>query len=658
MDKLKPVLTHKFWILFVIVMVLAPFGWSSGTGALTDGIEGEKSKLEGTFKKIGGLAASAAEKNDTWIDELTKINSAMASRTSMAAASLWDSQKQLKVWPPRIARRAPVFHCLEDVATVVAAPNGNANVIRTFYKLDYERELDRVWLLVEPEQAPQGARKVRFARGDLPTPGRYPWPGIDPSIEEIYSAQEDLWLISSLLTAIREVNAGTVSIVDSHVKELQLIQLFRGTRLSAGTAGSSSDGGGAAAGGAAGGAPEAGGAGGGAAGAGPLPGQPTGVAAGVGGGGGAMGAMGGGGGQVADTQFTVPVDFSLTEEFSAVLVIGQKSQDGGGAMGASSPMGGAAGGPMGGASNPMGGEVPMGGASGPMGAGGPMGSSASGGDASGGNGSLNPLKYYCEDSDFARTRGFKLKLVVDHRKVPELLAALSRSPWPIEIIHVNQGPSDTILYRPSEVVASEGAAGGGNPMGGGGFGGTPMGAGGGTPMGAGGGFGGTPMGAGGGTPMGAGGGFGGTPMGGGGGTPMGGGFGGTPMGNGGGGASSANVGLQAPGGNGGGTPMGGFGGQGGAGFQSPAQAMPSTSGLLSNVNVVPTENPHLATVVVVGLMTLYKRPPVDPNATQGDASNMTTTPAANPGAAPAANPGAAPAANPGAAPAANPKPQG
>ena len=643
MDKLKPVLTHKFWILFVIVMVLAPFGWSSGTGALTDGIEGEKNKLEGTFKKIGGLAASAAEKNDTWIDELTKINSAMASRTSMAAASLWDSQKQLKVWPPRIARRAPVFHCLEDVATVVAAPNGNANVIRTFYKLDYERELDRVWLLVEPEQAPQGARKVRFARGDLPTPGRYPWPGIDPSIEEIYSAQEDLWLISSLLTAIREVNAGTVSIVDSHVKELQLIQLFRGTRLSAGTAGSSSDGGGAAAGDAAGGAPEAGGAGGGAAGAGPLPGQPTGVAAGVGGGGGAMGAMGGGGGQVAGTQFTVPVDFSLTEEFSAVSVIGQKSQDGGGAMGASSPMGGA--------SNPMGGEVPMGGASGPMGAGGPMGSSASGGDASGGNGSLNPLKYYCEDSDFARTRGFKLKLVVDHRKVPELLAALSRSPWPIEIIHVNQGPSDTILYRPSEVVASEGAAGGGNPMGGGGFGGTPMGAGGGTPMGAGGGFGGTPMG--------AGGGFGGTPMGGGGGTPMGGGFGGTPMGNGGGGASSANVGLQAPGGNGGGTPMGGFGGQGGAGFQSPAQAMPSTSGLLSNVNVVPTENPHLATVVVVGLMTLYKRPPVDPNATQGDASNMTTTtPAANPGAAPAANPGAAPAANPGAAPAANPKPQG
>ncbi|MEE3366298.1 MAG: hypothetical protein VX304_11670, partial [Planctomycetota bacterium] len=509
MDKLKPVLAHKFWILFVIVLVLAPFGWSSGTGALTDGIEGEKKKLEGTFKKIGGLAASAGEKNDNWIAELTKINSAMASRTTMAAGKLWDGQKQLKVWPPRIARRAPVFHCLEDVTTVLGAPNGNANVIRTFYKLDYERELDRVWLLVEPEQAPQGARKVRFAREDLPTPGRYPWQGFDPSIEEIYSAQEDLWLISSLLTAIREVNAGTVSIVDSHVKELQLIQLFRGTRLSSGTSGSSSDGGDAGAGG----APEAGGAGGGAAGAGagPLPGQPTGVAAGVGGGGGggAMGAMGGGGGQVGGTQFTVPVDFALTEEFSAVLIIGQKSQDGGGAMGGATggAMGGAAGGPMGGGSSPMGSEVPMGGAGAPMG-----GATASGGDTADASGSPDPLKYYCEDSDFARTRGFKLKLVVDHRKVPELLAALSRSPWPIEIIHVNQGPSDTIIYRPSEVVASRGAGGGtpmgggGTPMGGGGFGGTPMGGGGGTPMGAGGGFGGTPMGGGGGTPMGAGGG--------------------------------------------------------------------------------------------------------------------------------------------------------
>ena len=64
MDKLKPVLVHKFWILFVLVLIVAPFGWRSGVGSLTEGIDGEKSKLEGSFKKIDGLASSAGEKND------------------------------------------------------------------------------------------------------------------------------------------------------------------------------------------------------------------------------------------------------------------------------------------------------------------------------------------------------------------------------------------------------------------------------------------------------------------------------------------------------------------------------------------------------------------------------------------------------------------
>ena len=611
MDKLQPILAHKFWMLFVTVLIVAVLGWSSGTGSLTEGIEGEKTKLEVSFKKIDGLASTAGEKNDAWIDELTKINASMSSRTRVAASQLWDGQKQWKTWPIRIARRAPEFFCLEDVTTVLESPGGNANVIRTFYKLDYERELDRVWMLVEPEGAPQGPRKVRFPRRNLPTPARYPWGSVDPSVEEIYSAQEDLWLVSSLLTAIREVNSGTVSVVDSHVKELQLIQLFRGTRLTDGASGSE--------GGAAGGPGGAAGAGGVPGGGGAAGGSPAGGSTGVGGAsGGTMAGMeGGGGGQASGDQFSIAVDFALTEEFSGVLIAGgEANQDGGGSMGAmggGGPMGGGGGGgggPMGGGGSPMGG-----GGGGPMGAGGP-----GGGAAAGGSEAATPQKYYCEDSEFRRTRGFKLKLVVDHRKLPELLAAFSRSPWPIEIVHVNQGPSPTTIYHPSEASAGDG----GDPMGGGG-GGFPGGAGG-TPMGGGGAGGGTPMGGGGG-----GGGFpggaGGTPMGGGagGGTPMGGAGGGTPMG--------------------GGRPMGG----GGGGFQGGRAAMPSTSGL-ANVKVVPTENPHLATVVIVGLMTLYKKPAADPNAPVDADGNPITKPVASPTTAPAATPGTAPAATPAATP--------
>ena len=189
------------------------------------------SKLDGSLKKIKDLGGTAATKNSDWIEKLDAINTEMSSRTSVAAAQLWDSQKSLKRWPVRIGQRAPNFFCLEDVTTLEQSLGGKSNMLRTFYRLDFQRELERVWLLAQPEGAAQGPQKVRFPLQDMPTPSRFPWESVDPSIEEIYSAQEDLWLISSLLMAVREVNSGTVSVIDSHVKELQLVQSVSYTHL-------------------------------------------------------------------------------------------------------------------------------------------------------------------------------------------------------------------------------------------------------------------------------------------------------------------------------------------------------------------------------------------------------------------------------------------
>ena len=111
MDKLQSVLAHKFWILFVTVLIVTPIAWSIGTGSLTEGIAGEKTKLEGRFKKIDGLVSTAGEKNDLCIEELSKNNATMSSRTTDAAAQLWNGQKRLKTWPSRISRRAPDFFC-------------------------------------------------------------------------------------------------------------------------------------------------------------------------------------------------------------------------------------------------------------------------------------------------------------------------------------------------------------------------------------------------------------------------------------------------------------------------------------------------------------------------------------------------------------------
>ena len=51
----------------LVALIVIPFGWSSGVGSLTEGIEGEKSKLEGAFKKIEGLDGVADPLKELWI---------------------------------------------------------------------------------------------------------------------------------------------------------------------------------------------------------------------------------------------------------------------------------------------------------------------------------------------------------------------------------------------------------------------------------------------------------------------------------------------------------------------------------------------------------------------------------------------------------------
>ena len=60
MDKLRPILTHKFWCLFVVVLAISIVGWNSGVGSLSEGTDKKRKELDASCQKVAKLQAAGA----------------------------------------------------------------------------------------------------------------------------------------------------------------------------------------------------------------------------------------------------------------------------------------------------------------------------------------------------------------------------------------------------------------------------------------------------------------------------------------------------------------------------------------------------------------------------------------------------------------------
>ena len=355
MEKLQPILTHKFWIVFGLALILPPVGWWGASGDLSQKIESRTGTLD-TLKVLPG----GKNANQQWIDEVKKWNEVAKERNQFANLNLWTVQKHLMVWPDDI--RATMATCKFRQEHDDAAARSN---VPSYYVDDYPHEVRRVWRIVEPvsdEGAKVGKLKLRLET--IPQVPASRWKDLYPSWPEIWDAQEDLWLVASLFQVIRNLNEGALSIGDSNIREISQIRLFGGTRKKPGTT------------------------------AGPSSPKKSGPAV--------LGQVTGGFGDGSANRRSggVPsADFPLTEEFSVVEMGGVSSKRRRGGLGMPKM----------------------------------------------GRQQKTPVKknqnsrYVDFDENLPyRVRGFYLKVVMDHRRLPDLLAELSEIKYPIEVIRVHQ----------------------------------------------------------------------------------------------------------------------------------------------------------------------------------------------------------------------------
>ncbi len=414
MDKLKPILAQKFWILFLVVLIMPLAGYFMTKGNLAAAIDERWKKLDGSFTSI---PPGTGVPNDSWTQRLSVINEQQRQHNIRANQELWVKQKERMSWPKDIA---PIMAKAGYFQNLTEEQKGDQVLYK--YPQSYQSQIRALWEIVDPLddgtnlRDSDKRRKIAFAMADLHQSSKMGSENFEPSFLDIWNAQEDIWLQTELLHAIRRMNANGISQGDAFIKQLVKIQLFGGTK-STGEAAAATSGG-----------------------------MQSGGGGGDMGGMGGMGASGfGGGGDVPRTESgTQSADINLAEEFAV-------SSEGGTGSNSSGMSG------MGAASSNPGGPAD--------------------GNASDGSGGTKPdVKHYIDfvENQPYKRRGFYIKLVMDHRKVPDLLAELMDSPYPVEIIRVHQ-----VWY--SDSGNTSGGAGG--PMAGGGaagFGGGAAGLGGGS----------------------------------------------------------------------------------------------------------------------------------------------------------------------------------
>lgn len=386
MDKLQPLIKHRYWICFAFAVIFVVAGWWMASGAIAVEILARKDSVEKSFDKA---KQGATEPNQTWVEAAKKENEQDSGAYKSASAQLLKRQKDARRWPDVLAN---------DLKGIAYRADIKDSTTRGRWASIYRDEIDRLLSIVKPYKNGEGLVVVDSSK--ITHKPFNTWRTKYPSSTEIWDAQEDIWLLQSLLTSIARVNEGAARVTESQVRQIFKLTLRGGDRDAA----PASSGGG----GMMGGMDMAGGAG--------MMGMGMGGGAEMGGGG-----MGAGGGDAAKThpgkefEGNAGTDI-LTEEFGAVAGAAGGGGMGGGGMSSGGMMGG----------------MDIGGGAGMM----------SGMDMGGGGGigaaPAEERRYVDDGADLGyKTRAFVLDVIVRDDQLPNLLASLTNSDFPVEIVRVD-----------------------------------------------------------------------------------------------------------------------------------------------------------------------------------------------------------------------------
>ena len=234
MDKLKPflsgLLTHHYWILSVVVIILPIWAWSGMATEAEEIIGKQKAAITSAENRIKGIKGP----NKKWVESATSINKNNKEQQKKSIESLYLAQGSEIIWPKSVAQdiadrkigyRNQFTHL--DIADYFTGDLAKRKGLKGYLEL-----IDDLIQKLDPydEFTGKGKTLVPLNPHELivPYPGSTSWPTPRPKAQDMWDALEDISLQTSIVDALADLNRPATSIGNSVIKKVSKIRLVGG----------------------------------------------------------------------------------------------------------------------------------------------------------------------------------------------------------------------------------------------------------------------------------------------------------------------------------------------------------------------------------------------------------------------------------------------
>ena len=218
MEKLRPILKQRYWICFGLALIFVLAGWWNASSNLAAKISERKSSVEGSFTEA---KKGESEPNELWVAAGKKINEEDSDAYKTASLKLWKRQQAARDWPEQIRSQMQTLDYFAEV---------NSRETRERWAYIYEKQIEDLLNIVQPFQTATGKGLVLVDAGRITRQPPGKWRVNLPTSNEIWSNQEDIWLLKALLTSIAKANDSATRITESQVREIKRLTLQGGDR--------------------------------------------------------------------------------------------------------------------------------------------------------------------------------------------------------------------------------------------------------------------------------------------------------------------------------------------------------------------------------------------------------------------------------------------
>ena len=228
MEKLKPILKHKFWIIAGAVLLMTIVGWWIGTSA-------KAAYIETRWATLSALAVTPGSNtpNQDYIDNIDKVIQVLDKNQEVLDNRLYESQKSLHTWPKNVAKYMEGVQFRDpakfDALQIYARQHFDEfrAMLASLPRYGWNEETGAEYGIVYIEKD-----------ADIPHVPLSVWRNTPPTSDAMWNTQEDIWLTRSIFDAIRDVNqaAGATKISDAPIRSIAKLEFRGGSRVEPGTA--------------------------------------------------------------------------------------------------------------------------------------------------------------------------------------------------------------------------------------------------------------------------------------------------------------------------------------------------------------------------------------------------------------------------------------